>query len=459
MKRLTSTQALASGFVVILGLLVYSAREAFRFQYAGAQEQSQAYQRFIQLDDAVSALRRTVFMGGIYARDYFLDWDASGRVEFRAHLAELELAAENALRVIRASEPAWEENRQIVASFHSFFQDLRPIEILNPAVADAPSHIIEDVLLPRRLRLLSLLEDLRAHVRRELAVGQTRFQADRAAAARRLVLVLSIAIFFGVIVAVWSLRYALRLERERQRNVEALTLANSELENLSNRLLEIQEQERRSLSQELHDEVGQTLTALRMELSHAITLVREPVSQERLLRARALVERTVAMVRNISLMLRPSLLDDLGLGPALQWQLEQFSNRSGIAYTLEGGELGEQLSDAVKTCVFRIAQEALNNCEKYACAISVNVVLSQQSDRVTLMVRDDGVGFTLDERGLPSRGTGILGMKERAQKQNGTLTVTSHPGEGTTVYLMLPSAPDVDPEAGIATPNIRETVS
>jgi len=175
-----------------------------------------------------------------------------------------------------------------------------------------------------------------------------------------------------------------------------------------------------------------------MELSHAISLVGEPAIAERLTRARRLAEHTVAIVRNISLMLRPSLLDDLGLGPALQWQLDQFSNRSGIAYTLEGGELGEELPDPVKTCVFRIAQEALNNCEKYAGASSVRVVLRQEATRVSLEVQDDGIGFVLDARGLPSRGSGILGMKERALKLGGILGVDSAPGVGTRVMLILP---------------------
>ena len=139
-------------------------------------------------------------------------------------------------------------------------------------------------------------------------------------------------------------------------------------------------------------------------------------------------------------MLRPSLLDDLGLGPAVQWQLEQFSKRSGIQSRFNGADVGENLADALKTCVFRIAQETLNNCEKYSQAAKVVVSLRLSADRVSLEIVDDGVGFTLDHRGLPAHGTGILGMKERAATLGGVLLVDSSPGTGTRVSLILPVA-------------------
>jgi signal transduction histidine kinase len=144
------------------------------------------------------------------------------------------------------------------------------------------------------------------------------------------------------------------------------------------------------------------------------------------------------MVRDISLLLRPSLLDDLGLGAALQWQLEDFGRRSGIRTEFTGADVGEDLSDLAKTCVFRIAQEALHNCEKYSRASLVRVILGQEGSRLQLEVRDDGVGFSLDARGLPQGGTGIVGMKERAQKLGGTVLVESQPGKGARILVQIP---------------------
>lgn len=443
MRKLTSTQVLGGGFAIILCLLVFSAVQAYRLQRAGGEQQGLAYHSYIQQDDAITAMRRTIWLGGIYARDFFLNRSAAGRARFRSQLASLELSATQALTALRANAPGRLEELEIDAGVDEFLRELRNLDTEEAQGVPPPDIFIEEVLTPRRLALLALIEDLRAWVRQDLVDAQEQFAAERAAAARNLLFLLGTALFFSVMVALVSFRYARKLDLERQRHFEATALAKLELENLSSRILEVQEQERRSLSQELHDEVGQTLTALRMELSHAISRLADEVIRERLMRARQLTERTVQMVRDISLMLRPSLLDDLGLGPALQWQIENFSRRSGIQYAFDGAEAGEHLPDDVKTCVFRIAQETLNNCEKYAHATSLRMYLRHDSGRVSLEVQDDGVGFQLGPRGLPIRGTGILGMRERAIKLGGTLTVESRPGAGTRIGLVLPVDPSI----------------
>ena len=182
---------------------------------------------------------------------------------------------------------------------------------------------------------------------------------------------------------------------------------------------------------------GKTLTALRLEISHAISLLPAGPIADRLARSRELAENSVRTVRDISLLLRPSLLDDLGLGAALQWQLEDFARRSGIRTELIGADVGENLSDSAKTCIFRIAQEALNNCEKYSQAKLVRVDLSHKNQELCLQVHDDGIGFALDHRGLPGRGTGILGIKERVQKLGGSFSLETRPGKGTHLRVQL----------------------
>jgi signal transduction histidine kinase len=440
MSKLTSTQVLGCGFAAILTLLGFSAVQAARLQRASGEQQAEAYNLFIKHDNTVTAVRRTIWLGGIYARDYFLNRTPAGRVRFSAQLLDLQAAGGASLATLRAAAPAKIAELDIQAGFEEFIQELRLLDAPVSAGIPPPAIFIEETLIPRRLALLASFEDLRSHFRQELVTARNRYDEDRQIAARRLLFLVAAALCLGVLVAFVTLRYALRLQQERQRHFESISLAKMELELLSARLLEIQEQERRTLSQELHDEVGQTLTALRMEISQTIPLISEPASRERLTRARQLAEKTVQMVRNISLMLRPSLLDDLGLGPAVQWQLEQFSKRSGIQSLFNGADVGETLADAVKTCVFRIAQETLNNCEKYSQAANVVVNLRLSAERVSLEIVDDGVGFTLDHRGLPAHGTGILGMKERAATLGGVLLVDSSPGKGTRVSLVLPIA-------------------
>src|SRR5262249_43323249 len=155
-----------------------------------------------------------------------------------------------------------------------------------------------------------------------------------------------------------SLQYAENLEREADRNFADVEQAREELQKLSARLLEVEEEGKRQVARELHDEVGQSLALLQIEISHALASLQgsETPLRQRLERARGLAERTVQMIRNISLLLRPSLLDDLGLVPALQFQLEDFQQRSSIACDFIEEGVADNLPDPIKTCVYRIVQ-------------------------------------------------------------------------------------------------------
>src|SRR4029079_3285701 len=126
-----------------------------------------------------------------------------------------------------------------------------------------------------------------------------------------------------------------------------------------------------------------------------------------------LADETVRTVRNISLLLRPSLLDDLGLGPALQWQSEEFSRPTGITCRLIEQDLRDDLPDAVKTCVYRVTQEALRNCEKHSRATEVCVTVTEARESLEVVVEDNGTGFATDRARRPTS-LGVLGMKERA---------------------------------------------
>jgi signal transduction histidine kinase len=173
-------------------------------------------------------------------------------------------------------------------------------------------------------------------------------------------------------------------------------------------------------------------------------------------RARDLAERTVQTVRNIALLLRPALLDDLGLAPALQWQLEEFTRRSGIVCEFCEDGVDDMLPDPVKTCVYRVVQEALHNCEKHAGANRVSIALRQLPDSLEAEVRDNGRGFELNQKSMPHRnaGLGILGMRERAARVGGTLALETAPGRGTHLSLRIPLAQP----APIGAPALRSQV-
>jgi signal transduction histidine kinase len=270
---------------------------------------------------------------------------------------------------------------------------------------------------------------------------------------RRIFFVLAADMILALVVAGLNLAFARELGRESLSKVQEIARAKSEMQQLSGRLLTIQEEERHRLSRDLHDGIGQLLTALRIEISHLGHEEGAKLAQkdrERLQRARSLAEEAVRSTRDIALLLRPSLLDDLGLEAALQWQTEDFGRRTGLGVHFSASGLQENLPDAWKTCVYRIVQEALHNCEKHAAPTQVQVRVNQEPDRLTLEVQDDGVGFELNAQGAPLRsaGLGLLGMRERAAMLGGALHISSAPGHGSTVRVELPISPMPSPNSG-----------
>ncbi len=266
---------------------------------------------------------------------------------------------------------------------------------------------------------------------------------------RHTLYLLAADLLLALAVAGLNLAYARELGRESLSKVEEIAHAKSEMQQLSARLLTIQEEERHRLSRDLHDGIGQLLTALRLEISH-LGLDREGLStedRERLQRARRLAEEAVRSTRDIALLLRPSHLDDLGLEAALQYLVEDFTRRTGIACRFSAAGVEENLPDAWKTCVYRIVQEAVHNCEKHAAPTQVQIRITQETEVLSLEVQDDGVGFALDTNGAPLRavGLGILGMRERAAMLGGALQIVSSPGHGTTVRVALPIPPRSTP--------------
>ncbi len=227
-------------------------------------------------------------------------------------------------------------------------------------------------------------------------------------------------------------------ERERQRTAE-LEEANAQYQALSRRLVELQEDERRALSRDLHDASGQSIIALKLGLG---ALNREEGISEA---ARARVDDLLGLADGVSedlhrlaVNLRPSSLDRYGLVPGLEQLLNEFRKQTGLQvdFLAEGME-EERLPPAIETALYRIVQEATTNCARYAAAGSVSVLLRRDGSAVQLIVEDDGRGFDV-EAALRRGRLGLLGMRERAQMLGGTLEIESTPGQGAAIYANLP---------------------
>lgn len=220
-----------------------------------------------------------------------------------------------------------------------------------------------------------------------------------------------------------------------------LESTNERLEHLSRRLLEVQETERRFIARELHDEIGQALTALKINLQE---ILRNPDPEARVSRTLdcvGLIDQTVLQVRNLSVELRPSILDDLGLVAALRWYLDRVAKRSSFEqhYSAEGVQ--SRLPSDLETACFRVAQEALTNIIRHAGAHAVYVKLVLTDGSLRLTISDDGKGFNVQEsmeKAMHGASLGILGMQERVTLLGGTLNFISTAGKGTDLIADFP---------------------
>jgi signal transduction histidine kinase len=291
-------------------------------------------------------------------------------------------------------------------------------------------------LIPWRTRIFELSAQISSLDERKLALENlavaTRFQLLES----RLVWLVSLALIAGVLMSLICGWYILRLERQARLRYQALARSRLDLESLSARLVEAQEEERRSISRELHDEVGQSLGALLVEVGHLSKLVppEDRVTQAQIAQIKSVAESAVKSIRDIALLLRPPMLDDLGLVPALEWQAREISRRSDMEVEVHSENVSEALGDETKVTIYRLVQEALNNAATHAFAKNAKVTIAQNSDKITVEITDDGHGFDPGRQ----RGMGILGMEERVRRLGGTLTIESAPGKGATVKAELP---------------------
>jgi two-component system sensor histidine kinase UhpB len=226
---------------------------------------------------------------------------------------------------------------------------------------------------------------------------------------------------------------------ERKQAEAALRETNKRLQLLSANLVNVQELERRHLARELHDEIGQALTAMKINLQAA---QKSPDSTSiRLDESIAAIDGLLRQVRNLSLDLRPPLLDDLGLAAALRWYVDQLSQRTGIYARFTSDPNLERLAPTLETTCFRVAQEALTNVVRHSKAKNVVVKLEMKNDALQLSVCDDGIGFNFDamrKRSEQGASLGLIGMEERVSLAGGALSINAVSGEGATILARFP---------------------
>jgi len=391
------------------------------------------------VDAKLRRLRSDVHLSGIFVRDYLLDIERERAPEYRHRLTEFRETNIATVAELRALLDGHDDQiLSLQAKLEDYWQTFDPLFDWTPTEKILWSaRFLRREVVPRREAVLTIAQEIEELNNANLA--EQRAEATRRHAAFRddLDRLLWRSLLLGLAVAL-TVVFRLRVLERRSEEQRLITNeAEHQMRELSQRLVATQEEERKNLSRELHDHVGQVLTALRMELGR-IDRTRAP-SDVRIGGAvgecRRLVDSMVRTVRDLALGLRPSMLDDFGLQPALEWHVRDFTRRYGVdvALTMDGDF--QALPDAYRTCVYRAVQEALTNCIRHARARSIDVIVVGQADRLHLSITDDGVGLDAARRG---KGLGLKGIEERVKELDGDVTIASAPGEGTKVEIRLP---------------------
>jgi signal transduction histidine kinase len=296
--------------------------------------------------------------------------------------------------------------------------------------------MIAQEILPRRQGIVTIAEKIELINNQETIAAKQANYIEFGRLQNNLSEFLMLALISGFLLAVVSAIYILRLERQARFRYAELVGSRTELQQLSARLVDAQETERRSISRELHDEVGQALGLLLMDAGRLSTqLGPDDIKEQEIVRSiKTVAERTVQTVRNMALLLRPSMLDDLGLLPAVEWYAREMSRRGETEVEVRAENISDTLPDPLKLCVYRMVQESLNNANRHAHAKNVVVELKQSANSISVKIEDDGGGFDPKR----TRGMGLLGMEERVKRLGGTITIESRPGTRTIIRAELP---------------------
>ena len=209
----------------------------------------------------------------------------------------------------------------------------------------------------------------------------------------------------------------------------------------ASQIINAQEQERQRIARELHDETSQVLTSLLISLAVLEESIQSPEGRERIADTRTLAHSTLRAIRNLSIDLRPSALDDLGLLPALRWYVKEYQKKCSIEVEFHANGLKQRLPSEMETALYRIVQECLTNTARHANAHKVRINLKESDDAIKATIIDDGSGFDYEallKNPGEGRGLGVAGMQERALLLNGTLQIFSEPGKGTKVVVNIP---------------------
>ena len=441
--RISVRIALAVGFLGTLGLWLYTNYAFTRRIETVQRDAAQVAARYMSAQELLATVRSQVMMTSVRVRDALLDPTPAAIQDCRDQLAVSSHAINMALADYEPVLPNGRDSGAItrlsneVAQFHK-----RSMQVLADAAGRTPAQV-RDVLSRdigrHREAAVSISEEIQA-INRQAFIQQ---QADIAAINRGAEAEsrdrIGMALIIGLGTLLLTSAYAGRLESRLRTQLERDARISSELQQTAAKVLNAQEEERRTIARELHDEVGQALTAIRVELDLAERMIRTDGGTPPLAEAQSITDGALQTVRNLTHLLHPAALDDLGLPAVIDAALRGLERRYNIRGTLRQVDLPARLPREIELAAYRIVQEGLTNVAKHARASRCDVRLTQLDDRLLVEVEDDGVGFVEDtDRPIVSRGMGLVSIRERASRLGGTINILSRPGAGTRLIVSLP---------------------
>jgi signal transduction histidine kinase len=444
--------ALVAGFALVFGVWVFAGYELIRSLVTVDREVGEAIDSFAAGRDTIATIRTNVLLGSIYVRDALIDSGRHARENYRDELRAFRDEIDERLAVYDARLPMEREYvEELKTSLERYWESVEFVFSPDlPTLLPQSATLLRTEVLPARDNVMRVLDNLKVLQQASLQQHDAELAVLYGDARSRFIWIVGGTLLLGIGVAAFAFRHVsgLEIEIERQRLGEARN--REDLERLSARLVDAQEQERRSLARELHDEVGQALTAIKMEVGVALRGSADPRVRSALDEARAIAETTLQGVRDMSQLLHPSMLDDFGLPETLAAYLRSFSKRTGIRTNLTCEGLERRLPADVEVCAYRIVQEALTNVARHSGAASCAVSVVRRGDDVQLAIEDQGRGLAAAARVTePRRGLGLIAMRERAQSLAGRFAIENAPGGGTRVSVTLP-VPAADAEQRLA---------
>ena len=398
------------------------------------------YRHYRDVEVQLHQLRADVYLSGIFIRDYLLDTAPARDAAYRTRLVQYRDSNLKALEQLRGLLPDRADAREgamtLQASLEEYWKIFDPVFDWTPAEKATRSvNFLKHEVVPRREAVLTIARDIEELNSASLELENQEATRQYTAHLGDMQSLLWRTLGLGFVVAVIAVNRFRVLEHRAEAQQSLAEAAEARMRVLSNELVATQEEERKKLSRELHDHIGQMLTGLRMELGRIERLATGAGLTPALADSRSLVDEVMRTVRDLAMGLRPSMLDDFGLQPALEWLVRDFSRRSGLHVTVKVSEGLDGLPEPYRTCVFRAVQEALTNCGRHSAASQVSVEVSSGARELTVTVHDNGVGLAPNRRGT---GLGLRGIEERAKELNGTVTIETGHGAGTTMRISMP---------------------